>query len=213
MGKGYVFSLDAFVAFSLILISVQTLIVMSSSPAGYYYPLLQANYLAHDTLEVMKVAKPPCNATSCPQQTYMEIISPYAIPANRCQGLEECQKWFRQLNEDNIPIQYSYAFYYDDLDGNSHLVYDASADSSSKHYGIKYQRVQASAQTYLLGYYVPLHRGDSPYCNVVCKGYDAATNDYKSPAACVNVPCSDVPSSNFNPGVYKVGMLRMVVWG
>ena len=215
MGKGYVFSLDAFVAFSLILISVQILLVMSSAPAAHYYPLLQAEYLARDTLEVMAVAKPPCGAT-CPRETYMELIAPYAV-TNTCNSNPACMNWLKELCENSIPSQYSYAFFYEDLGGASYLLYNASSDHSSKHYDLQYQRVMASSHTLLQGYSLPLKRGDSPYCNVVCRGYDptlgGGAGGYKTAAACANVPCLDVPASNFDPGQYKVGLLRMVVWG
>lgn len=214
MGRsGYVFSLDAFVAFSLILISVQILLVMSSSPAGYYRQLLQAQYLAHDTLAVMQVALPTCNATQCPTQTYMELISSYAV-SGTCNGKPECKEWIRQLNDENIPPPYSYAFIYEDLDGNKIPLYNASEDNTNPlHYNVTYRRVQASAQAYLLGYSIDLVRGDSPYCNVVCRGFDSANNEYSTPEACTAVPCGDAPENRFRPGEYNVGIIRMLVWG
>ena len=47
--RGFVFSLDAFVAFVLIMITVNLLIFTIGTPKPYYTELESAHILAHDT--------------------------------------------------------------------------------------------------------------------------------------------------------------------
>jgi hypothetical protein len=210
MGRaGYIFSLDAFVSFSLILLSVQALLVMSSSPAGYYRQLLQASFFAHDTLDAMKIAKLP--AITGIDRTYMDYLSDFALTRNGCQTSGPCSAQMRNLNDLSILPQYSYAYFYDNLNGSSWIVYNASNDSQSTHKGIPYRRIQASAQSYMLGFTIPMNRGYSPFCNVVCRGFNGTGNSTSE--GCTSVPCGDPPSDYFRTGNFSVGMIRMVVWG
>lgn len=210
--KGYVFSLDAFVAFSIILLAIQTLVLMTSMPRSNYAALLQAEYLAHDTLQVMQIAKPPCpTGNNCQSKTYLQMISPYAVKHQYCRGITDCWKNITELTDNSIPPQFSYAYFYDDMEGGSWLLYNASEDSRSTHFNVTFRRVQASAQIYLLGYTRDLKSGKSPYCNVVCKGYNPDTGG-NAPAGLCMLPC-DAPQSNFDPGNFTVGLLRLSVWG
>ena len=48
--KAFVFSLDSFIAFTLTVAALYTLVFFSTVPSAYYAGLMQANYLAKDTL-------------------------------------------------------------------------------------------------------------------------------------------------------------------
>ncbi len=48
--KAFIFSLDSFVAFTLALVAIYTLIFFSAIPSSYYYLLTQGQYLTKDTL-------------------------------------------------------------------------------------------------------------------------------------------------------------------
>jgi hypothetical protein len=100
--SGFVFSLDAFVAFSLILISIQSLLIISSTPRGYYRGLNQADYLAQDTLQALTVAQDP----AAPDQTYLDDVS-RAIASNR--PLVQSSNTIR-ATDSLIPRPFSYAF-------------------------------------------------------------------------------------------------------
>ena len=54
--RAFIFSLDAFVAFTLALVAVYSLIFFSSIPSSYYYLLTQGHYLARDTLFTLSQA-------------------------------------------------------------------------------------------------------------------------------------------------------------
>lgn len=48
--RAFIFSLDAFVAFTLALVAIYSLIFFSSVPSAYYYLLTQGHYLSRDAL-------------------------------------------------------------------------------------------------------------------------------------------------------------------
>ncbi len=48
--RAFIFSLDSFVAFTLALVAIYTLIFFSAIPSSYYYLLTQGHYLAKDSL-------------------------------------------------------------------------------------------------------------------------------------------------------------------
>ena len=50
MSRGFIFSLDAFVAFVLTMLTIGLLIFTISTPKAFYPSLEQAHVLAHDTL-------------------------------------------------------------------------------------------------------------------------------------------------------------------
>ena len=57
MKRGFIFSIDAFVAFTIMLVILQALIIISATPSSYYTGLSQANYLARDALWVTSNSK------------------------------------------------------------------------------------------------------------------------------------------------------------
>ncbi|MDE1798045.1 MAG: hypothetical protein KGH63_01405 [Candidatus Micrarchaeota archaeon] len=209
---GFVFSLDAFVAFSLILIAIQSLLIISSTPRGYYRALNQADYLAQDTLQTLTVAQD----LSAPSQTYMDSVSQAIASGSTLSHSSSAVKAADTL----IPQPYSYAFlYYNTSNQKWVTLYNASADSlNAQHYGVPFHRVQAAAQMLVMGYSdsSPLVISNSPYCNVVCKGWDRVNGPAggnSSASACQQVPCDVFPANMSNSGDFNVGVLRLVVWG
>jgi len=57
--KAFVFSLDAFVAFVLTVAALYSLLFFATVPSAYYSSLMQANYLAKDTLLTLATTVPP----------------------------------------------------------------------------------------------------------------------------------------------------------
>ncbi len=212
--RGYVFSLDAFVAFTLILISIQAMILMTSLPKGYQRALLQADLLARDTLQTLSIAEPRCPQNSGPcGSTYLELIYSGTLREACGSDLRDSCARVRTFLDDAIPPQYSYGLSFYDLSSGAWTdYYDASNDVDSTHYGITYRRVKASSQIFMIGYSIPLYTGRSPYCNVECRGWDEQTKSDKPPEQCGQVPC-DVPRNNLDKGEFHTGLLRMTVWG
>lgn len=68
--RAFIFSLDAFVAFTLALVAIYSLIFFSSVPSSYYYLLTQGHYLSRDVLMALSTTTctddygPPCTNPS-----------------------------------------------------------------------------------------------------------------------------------------------------
>jgi len=210
---GFIFSLDAFVAFSLILVSIQSILVVSSTPSGYYKSLLQAEYLAKDTLYALSSS----NSSESPDQQ-ASILDFSAGNAMRGQKFDYDREIIKKTNLA-IPYPFSYAYHlYNSSSKEWRLLYNASSDSSTTdiRHGVRYWRVQAAANRLFVGYSDVQAPGDSPYCNVMCKGYSQTntnTAGYTTPPAdCTLVPCN-VSKNTFDVGDFNVGILRLTVWG
>ncbi len=208
---GFVFSLDAFIAFSLILMAIQTLLVLSATPHGYYRGLLQADFLAQDTLQTLAIAQ------FQPGQSFLESASSTVISGGTFGSSYPIVK----ATDSLIPSPYSYAYFFYDFNRHAWFpLYNASADSLNPHHDVAFHRVQAVSQTLVMGRPsdAPLVAGQSPYCNVVCKGWGRTNNNGLGgntvpPSACQQVPCDVSTGSTYDPGDFNVGVLRLVVWG
>ena len=213
--RGFVFSLDAFVAFVLIMITINLLIFTIGTPKPYYTELEAAHILAHDTLQVL------ATSGDTPAQTYLERILkdegstdiPY-IMRRVAGGNESCRPI--------IPKGYGYRLEFLNLNGSSQtgasenwtLIYDASNDASSDRFDKNYTKLQASATTFLSVYLDhPPWPGESPFCYKSCSGYESTDNDGHVNRA---VPCNATPcdkmNSNFLPSNNTVRIVRLVVY-
>lgn len=207
---GFVFSLDSFVAFSLILIAVQSLVVISSSPSGYYHSLAQANFIAQDTMQILSNVRY--------ENGDMDLFGGGASAALN-NNPNDARKLILETNK-LVPEPYSYAYdYYSFEDGQWHLIHNASAPSSCQVYGggikfcnVTFHRVQAASSMFVGVYRDAIEPGDSPYCNVACSGYVPGSGPSTN-SECVIVPCDPRPASTFDAGDFRLGMLRLRVWG
>jgi len=205
--RAFVFSLDSFVAFSLILLSIQSMLVISSIPSGYSRSLLQAQYLAKDTLQTLSTL--PSNK---PQQTLLDFTIEQGLRSSSLHSSDQVITTTNSL----IPYPYSYAYHFYHPQTKSWIeLYNASKDNPETdiHYNVTYWRVQAPAHMLVVGYSDAPKKGDSPFCNVVCKGYDFRYDKYTPPEYCTQVPCNVTPESTYDPGNLSVGILRLTVWG
>ena len=74
--KAFIFSIDAFVAFSLALIALYSLIFFSAIPFTYYSSLMQAHNLAKDTLHTLSVVPSPAETEQQTAIGYVVLINP-----------------------------------------------------------------------------------------------------------------------------------------
>lgn len=213
--RGFVFSLDAFVSFSLIIIAIQSMIIISSVPSGYWHGLLQAEDLAKDALHVVSSTMTDSGVT------VMGEASARIMAGSPFYSGDKIILVTNRL----IPRPYSYSYHYYDLGKHEWItLYNASdpafnPDPTDPHFNVTFRRVAASSEQLVLDYASPVIRPQSPYCNVYCHGWDAqkaAAGDpspYKGPAECTQTPCEAMPTSNFQSGNLTFGLLRLTVWG
>ena len=218
--RGFVFSLDAFVAFVLIMITVNLLIFTIGTPKPYYSELESAHILAHDTLQVLATSG-DAQAGTAPAQTYLERIlrddSSADIPdiMRRVAGGGD-SAFYRPI----IPKGYGYKLQYLNLEGVQQpgtpedwkTLYDAGADAQSDRYGKNYTKLQASATTFLSVYLFRPMPGESPFCHAGCTGYEIGENGNPTRATpCDTTPCNTT-KSNFRAGNNTVRVVRLIVY-
>ncbi|MCX8198028.1 MAG: hypothetical protein N3F07_02425 [Candidatus Micrarchaeota archaeon] len=202
---GFIFSLDAFVAFTLIMLSISVLMFSLGTPKPYFPYLEQARQLAHDTLQVM--------ATTSESQggpTYLE-----SAVANRNNPSALRQIMFKVAGGNSshrgiIPQGYAYKLQFYNFNDPANPVftaYDSGRDPLSDRYGKSFSKVQASATVFASLYDVPPNPGASPFCYISCFGYTPAGPAYP----CNTTPC-DSPTSNFQQGKNTIQLIRLVVY-
>ncbi|MBU0533099.1 hypothetical protein KKB44_06420 [Candidatus Micrarchaeota archaeon] len=128
--RAFIFSLDAFVAFTLALVAIYSLIFFSNVPSSYYYLLTQGHYLTRDVLMAL-------STTTCVYDDYGGGCTNYEATV-----LENIVSQDNPAIQDNlientvgemVPEQFGYIVEMSDDQGqNWHLLYDRNPSGSSK---------------------------------------------------------------------------------
>ena len=203
--RGFIFSLDAFVAFTLTMLTISLFIFTIGTPKPYYASLEQAHQLAHDTLQAMATSSDTIGG-----QTYLE-----QAVAHRDDRAALREIMFRVAGGNStyrgiIPKGFGYRLEFYNLNSPSNPItnaYDAGNDSQSDRYGKSFTKLQASANTFASLYTIQPKQGESPYCYLNCRGYGGLS--YLDP--CNSTPCN-FPTSNFDPGRNTIQLVRLVVY-
>ncbi|GEM_PF-786869 len=222
--RGFVFSLDAFVAFVLIMITVSLLIFTIGTPKPYHAELEAAHILAHDTLRVL------ATSSDNPEKgTYLEQI---LENENNKQAINEIMKKVAGGDKNYrtiIPPGYGYMLQHLNVDGEAsdlpedeiagangwQTLYDAGTDGcpDGDRCGKSFTKLQASSTTFLSLYTIQPRSGESPYCYASCHGFEGIDSNGDSiyASTCNATPC-ERPLSNFGAGKSVVKILRLVVY-
>jgi len=188
--NAFIFSFDAFVATTIIFFSIQYLILLSYTPSANFYSLRQAQLLAHDVVEVISLLDKENNT---------QIIAS-AIKGNP----------LNLLIYSNLLIPPQYDFSYDFYDFSTNTWKNIVQGVRKRNF----EKISASSSILVIVLVDPIVAGDSPYCNVACKGYDPASRKSTyPPQKCIQVPCSLKSGSTYDSGNMKIGLLRLTLWG
>ncbi len=184
--KAFVFSLDSFVAFILTVAALYSLLFFATVPSAYYSSLMQANYLAKDTILTLATSQAGEAAETLygcdPQITALACVLPDAGSVNEAAardliGFSDGSKMTSAL----IPPQFGYKIeimeYDAGLEGGIDLesgdwveMYDTANDLSSANKK-EYHKLKAAAHSLYFGYdKVPLDEDESPFKYVSCGG-------------------------------------------
>jgi len=219
--RGFVFSLDAFVAFVLLMVTVNLLIFTIGTPKPYHAELEAAHMLAHDTLYALATSGDGMSASTYLEQILADEGNKPAIREIMYKVAGGQEGAYRPI----IPRGYGYRLEYlnfgavqadADAAGEAWVpIYDAGTDlcPGSDRCGKKFTKLQASATTFLSLYTIEPAPGESPFCHANCRGYEAPGANgiptYKS--TCNVTPC-DAAKSNFLHGENTVRIVRLVVY-
>jgi hypothetical protein len=163
--RGFVFSLDAFVAFTLALVAVYSLIFFSSVPSSYYYLLTQGHYLARDALW-------STSTTMCADGPYLcGDISGSVLDAIASLENEGQRKTLIQDTVGNvIPEQFGYTLEVSEDQGNTwRTFYNSSDESGDTHVPDSVTKLKVSSQIINFGYTGKYRKlEESPYKYLTC---------------------------------------------
>ena len=213
---GFIFSLDAFVAFTLTMVTVGMLIFIIGTPEPFYPELEQAHQLAHDTLSVLATSSDqPLNPAA---PTYLEqimkdngnakrILFKVAGGSDTYPGIIPKGFGYRLETYDFTNKSWNVPIYDSGLDCPSAPIYSPIWYFSDR-CGKKFTKLQASATAFASIYTDPPEPGESPYCYLHCMGYTSPGNYMPT---CDAVPCN-VSIWNFQPGNNSIQLIRMVVY-
>jgi hypothetical protein len=155
--RGFVFSLDAFVAFSIALVAIYSLIYFSSVPHAYYSSLLQAHYLAKDTLVALSSSE-----SQIPGFSKLDYMSIYLSEGSRGDAAKED---FGSL----IPEQFGYTVEISEDGKEWKKVYTTEGNADETHKKTK-DKLAVSAQTISFEYKLGTELPENPYNYISCGG-------------------------------------------
>lgn len=160
--KAFVFSLDAFVAFTLIIASLYTLVFFSTVPSAYYSALMQANFLAKDSMLSLSTTEYGDG------QTYLD----YILEELRGGNEGPTRLYLGAL----IPTQFGYSLATCDTPEGCgtegwNVLYDTAEDESpDNRHKRAYDKLRATAQSLYIVVDAARDKGESPYGYITCRG-------------------------------------------
>lgn len=196
MAKAFIFSIDAFVAFTLVVVVIHSLVFLAALPSSYYGAMMQANYYARDTLNALVAA----NASRVLGDGDFSGISllDYIL-------MTRDEDTVRAYIGSNIPNQYGYRL--ELWDSGSKLwtgIYDTKEHMDDPHNKL-YHKLSVSSHSIFFGYSDLTGRDPSgtPYCYMTCNptGYNG-----NCPTHC------DPPKSRYDEGNATLGLVRLTVY-
>lgn len=166
--RAFIFSLDAFVAFTLALIAIYSLIFFSSIPSSYYYLLTQGHYLAKDAATTL-------SSTDC-EPYYRPCYSTGSLLDNLASvntSASEREDLIKRTVGQMIPNQFGYRVEISADEGQSWSIwYDTLEVPDEVHTG-KGKKVVVSSQFASFGYAGLVSREEqSPYRYLSCNAGD-----------------------------------------
>lgn len=206
MSRGFVFSLDAFVAFVLTMLTIGLLIFTISAPKAFYPPLEQAHILAHDTLFALATTTddPSCGS-------YLEQALSGSCGSKGTDVIMRTVAGGEPGFAGIVPQGFGYKlekYNFGETGEQWETVYDSSADPQSDRYEKQQAKLAASATTFASLYVSTPKQGESPFCYVSCRGY--ISEGFYQPK-CDATPCSAF-KSNFDVGDNSIQLVRLTVY-
>lgn len=171
--RAFIFSLDAFVAFSLALIAIYSLIFFSSIPSSYYFLLTQGHYLSRDALMTLTTSMCGIEISGCGPGTEASSILDNIVSMEANQASQRTLL-IRSTVGEMIPTQFGYSFEISDTQGSSwQKIYDTSdpVQASGDNHAKSGKKMAVSSQVITFGYSGPLIKSpESVYHYNSCDG-------------------------------------------
>lgn len=163
--RAFIFSLDAFVSFTLALIAIYSLIFFASVPSSYYYVLTQAHYLSRDVLLSASTSECLLDYGDCPVTgSVLENIIMQQDIALR-DGI------IRKTMGGMVPNQFGYELEVSSDRGDTwSSLYDTATHPTDPH-AKESKKLRVSSQVISFGYSGQVNKlQNSPYNYLTCNG-------------------------------------------
>ncbi len=210
-GKGFIFTLDAFISLTLILFGIFTLILLLNAQKTYYTSYEQTYDLARDSLDgldafklkdasqtshITRIHDPLLFDQRDLENTPLEEIARLASLGDSA-DLQNAGAIADEFLNDTIPSQYCYRLDFFDVELNKWVPVN-SVDRAASTSCTRPPQIQAAASKVVNGYELYDEPGGSPFSYSTCSGG--------------KYPCGR-EQSTFVPGVmYGPTNIRLVVW-
>jgi hypothetical protein len=167
--RAFIFSLDAFVAFTLALVAIYSLIFFSSVPSAYYYLLTQGHYLSRDVLLSISTTKCTDDYGVCENGlgSVLDNIVSLGDPNETSHRTELIKNTVGLM----VPKQFGYAVELSGTEGNSwELIYDTKDDAGDDHAKTR-KKLTVATQVITFGYSGRVSKLiESPFNYLTCNG-------------------------------------------
>lgn len=192
--KAFIFSIDAFIAFTISLVAIYSLIFFSSVPSAYYATLAQAHTLSRDTLFALSTTK--CTfGDSCLNHEGSTVLDTIVFAPNPSGTYDFSKQLVIDFIGPRIPHQYGYRF--EVSDGSTwDTVYDTAKGGGDEHHKKNIDRIAVSSHILTFdtaaNVFDPddnIMPPDNPYTYLTCNGRAGSTatlcslptNDFSGP--------------------------------
>ncbi len=205
MQRGFIFSLDSFIALSLILVSIYSLFILVSVPKTFYNSHLQAYDIARDSINSLGNLEYVTTNLKYKGLSYLERIAINTQP-----GVYASPESSGYITKDAldpvIPLQYGYKVEaYDIKNSRWDTIYDTANDTTTQH-NRNYRKLSATAQSLVAGYKaVPTPSGLAD-CGSAQSGID------QKDLVGDNFICDPNPNIAFKEGDVFVSVVRITVY-
>lgn len=159
--RAFIFSMDGFVAFTLALVAVYSLVFFSSVPSGYYATLAQAHTLAGDTLEALDLTRCVPDVPGCPaNEGNASVLEYISIRSDDPDAI-------RSFIDPQIPPAFGYRLESKQAGGGWDTLYD-SVGQPGRPPGVR--KLSVSSFRLLFQYDSALPSPENPYGYLTCTG-------------------------------------------
>jgi hypothetical protein len=167
--RAFIFSLDSFVAFTLALVAIYSLIFFSSVPSAYYYLLTQGHYLSRDILLSLSTTRCDDDVYNCKAAgSLLDNIVAHDDYNQRANLIKDTVG-------PMVPVQFGYIVELSDSEGTDwEVAYDTRDDpADSDQHNEEVRKITVATQVITFGYGGQIYKlGVSPYKYLSCGAGD-----------------------------------------
>lgn len=163
--RAFIFSLDSFVAFTLALVAIYSLIFFASIPSSYYYLLTQGHFLARDVLFSVSTSdciSPPLSCSSVAGGSVLDNIV-------FSQNMPEAEVNIQNSIGKAIPPQFGYKLEVSKDDGQTWVPYYDTNRQGEKH-AKEMKKLSVSSHLPVFEYARTIQKEINPYLYRSCMG-------------------------------------------